>query len=152
MPLIQDDQLRLDVQGFIGQEAVHSRAHAKVLAHFAARGVDLTPYTGQVRWLFEKLLGPRPGWSLRRQHSWVLEQVSLVSAIEHYTAVLGEWVLNVDLGTAPAVRRRLPAVGPHPPRRGSGCPAADVVGVYRLLPVPGVAGIGVSLAAWRESR
>ena len=37
LPLINDDQLRLDVQGFIGQEAVHSQAHANVLAHFAAR-------------------------------------------------------------------------------------------------------------------
>lgn len=43
LPLIKDDQLRLDVQGFIGQEAVHSQAHAGVLAHFAARGIDLTP-------------------------------------------------------------------------------------------------------------
>ena len=37
LPLIKDDQLRLDVQGFIGQEAMHSQAHAEVLDHFAAR-------------------------------------------------------------------------------------------------------------------
>ena len=37
LPLIQDDQLRLDVHGFIGQEAMHSQAHARVLDHFAAR-------------------------------------------------------------------------------------------------------------------
>lgn len=107
LPLIKDDQLRQDVQGFIGQEAVHSRAHAKVLDHFAARGVDVTPYTDQIRWLFEKLLGERPGWSLRRQHSWLLEQISFVSAIEHYTAVLGEWVLNSPahdaIGTDPVM-------------------------------------------------
>jgi predicted metal-dependent hydrolase len=94
LPLIKDDQLRLDVQGFIGQEAMHSQAHSKVLAHFAAQGVDLTPYTDQIRWLFEKLLGPRPGWSQRRRHSWLLEQISIVSAVEHYTAILGEWVLD----------------------------------------------------------
>ena len=94
LPLIKDDQLRLDVQGFIGQEAMHSQAHSKVLAHFAAQGVDLTPYTAQIRWLFEKLLGPKPGWSLRRQNSWLLEQVSIISAGEHYTAILGEWVLD----------------------------------------------------------
>jgi uncharacterized protein len=94
LPLIKDDQLRLDVQGFIGQEAVHSQAHSGVLAHFADQGVDVTPYTDQSRWLFQKLLGERPQWGLRRQHSWLLEQISLVSAIEHYTAILGEWVLN----------------------------------------------------------
>src|SRR6201995_2510525 len=94
LPLIQDDQLRLDVQGFIGQESVHSQAHSGVLDHFAAQGVDVTPYTDQIKWLFERLLGDRPRRSLRRQHSWLLEQVSFVSAIEHYTAVLGEWILN----------------------------------------------------------
>jgi predicted metal-dependent hydrolase len=107
LPLIKDDQLRLDVQGFIGQEAVHSQAHAKVLDHFAAQGVDVTPYTDQIRWLFEKLLGPRPGWTVRRQHSWLLEQVSLISAIEHYTAILGEWVLDSPahdaIGTDPVM-------------------------------------------------
>jgi hypothetical protein len=107
LPLIKDDQLRLDVQGFIGQEATHSRAHSKVLAHFDAQGVDLTPYTDQIKWLFDKLLGPRPGWSLRRQRSWLLEQVSFVSAIEHYTAILGEWVLNSPahdgIGTDPVM-------------------------------------------------
>lgn len=94
LPLIKDDQLRLDVQGFIGQESVHSQAHSAVLDHFAAQGVDVTPYTDQIKWLFERLLGDRPRRSLRRQHSWLLEQVSFVSAIEHYTAILGEWILN----------------------------------------------------------
>src|ERR1700753_856046 len=91
LPLIKDDQLRLDVQGFIGQEAMHSQAHTGVLEHFAAEGVDLTPFTDQVRWLFDRLLAERPGLSKRRRHSWLLEQVAFISAIEHYTAVLGEW-------------------------------------------------------------
>ncbi|MGB8387814.1 MAG: metal-dependent hydrolase [Mycobacterium sp.] len=107
LPLIKDNQLRLDMQGFIGQEAVHSQAHLKVLAHFAAQGVDLTPYTDQIRWLFEKLLGPRPRWSVRRQQGWLIEQVSVVSAIEHYTAILGEWILNSPahdrIGTDPVM-------------------------------------------------
>ncbi len=105
LPFIKDDQLRLDVQGFIGQEAVHSQAHANVLAHFAAQGVDVTPYTDQIRWIFQQVLGPRPGWGRRRRHSWLLEQLSLVAAVEHYTAVLGEWVLN-----SPAHD----AIGTHP--------------------------------------
>ncbi|OBK96305.1 metal-dependent hydrolase [Mycobacterium asiaticum] len=105
LPLIKDDQLRLDVQGFIGQEAMHSQAHSGVLAHFDAQGIDLTPFTDQIRWLFEQLLGERPHRSERRQHSWLLEQVAFISAIEHYTAVLGEWILD-----SPA----LDAVGAHP--------------------------------------
>ncbi|OBK09883.1 metal-dependent hydrolase [Mycobacterium asiaticum] len=106
LPLIKDDQLRLDVQGFIGQEAMHSQAHSGVLAHFDAQGIDLTPFTDQIRWLFDKLLGERPHRSVRRQHSWLLEQVSFISAIEHYTAVLGEWILDspaLDAGGADPV-------------------------------------------------
>ncbi|MEM6109650.1 metal-dependent hydrolase [Mycobacterium sp. 050272] len=107
LPLIRDDQLRLDVQGFIGQEAVHSQAHSGVLARFDARGIDVTPYTSQVNWMFEKVLGSRPGWSKRRRDSWLLEQVSFVSAIEHYTAILGEWILNTPahdaIGTDPVM-------------------------------------------------
>jgi hypothetical protein len=107
LPLIKDDQLRLDVQGFIGQEAMHSQAHSGVLDYFAANGIDLTPFTDQINWLFEKLIGDRPRWSLRRRHGWLLEQVSVVAAIEHYTAILGEWILDSPqhdaIGTDPVM-------------------------------------------------
>lgn len=45
------------MQGFIGQEAMHSQAHSGVVDHFDAQGVDVTAFTNQIRWLFEKLLG-----------------------------------------------------------------------------------------------
>ena len=48
LPLIKDDQLRLDVQGFIGQEAMHSQAHTGVLDYFAANDIDVTPFTDQI--------------------------------------------------------------------------------------------------------
>jgi uncharacterized protein len=105
LPLIKDDQLRLDVQGFIAQEAMHSQAHAGVLEHFAAKGVDLTPFIEQLHWMFQKLLGDRPWWSERRRQSWLLERVSLVAALEHYTAIMGEWVLDTP---------HLDALGAHP--------------------------------------
>ncbi len=94
LPLIRDDQLRLDVQGFISQEAMHAHAHSGVVEHFAAKGVDLKPFTDQVAWMFGKLLGDRPRWSRRRRLSWLLERVSMVAALEHYTAILGEWILD----------------------------------------------------------
>ena len=94
LPLIKDDQLRLDVQGFIAQEAMHSQAHTGVVDHFAAKGVDVSPFTDQVRWLFQKMMGDRPQTSLRRRQSWLLEQVSTAAAIEHHTAMMGEWILN----------------------------------------------------------
>ncbi|ORX01147.1 metal-dependent hydrolase [Mycolicibacillus trivialis] len=107
LPLIRDEQLRLDVQGFIGQEALHSQAHAGVVDYFAANGIDMSPFTDQMRWLFEKLLGDRPQWSIRRQRAWLLERVALVAAIEHYTAILGEWILDTPahdaIGTHPVM-------------------------------------------------
>ncbi len=107
LPLIKDDQLRLDVQGFIGQEAIHAQSHAGVVDHFAARGIDMTPYTDQVRWLFDKVLGDKPQWSKRRQQRWLLERIAVIAAIEHYTAILGEWVLDTPeldaVGTDPVM-------------------------------------------------
>ncbi|MEO8815363.1 MAG: metal-dependent hydrolase [Mycobacterium sp.] len=94
LPLIKDDQLRLDVQGFIGQEAMHAQAHAGVVDHLVAHGIDVSPFTGQVRWLFGTVMGDRPHWSERRRQRWLLERVSLVAAAEHYTAILGEWMLD----------------------------------------------------------
>ncbi|MCM2391044.1 metal-dependent hydrolase [Streptomyces albipurpureus] len=96
LPLIRDDSLREDVIGFIGQEAVHSQAHDDVLPHLQRLGLDPTPYTAQVDWLFEKLLGDRTLPPGRASRWWLLERVALIAAIEHYTAFLGDWVLNAD--------------------------------------------------------
>ncbi|MFF7129742.1 metal-dependent hydrolase [Streptomyces sp. NPDC008240] len=103
LPLIRDDRLREDVVGFIGQEAMHSQAHDEVLPHLREQGLDPTPYTAQVDWFFEKLLGGTPpllnAWVVppspgRARRWWLLERVALIAAIEHYTAFLGDWVLN----------------------------------------------------------
>ncbi|MEU2436567.1 metal-dependent hydrolase [Streptomyces rubradiris] len=94
LPLIRDDRLREDVIGFIGQEAVHSQAHDEVLPRLKELGLDPTPYTAQVDWFFEKLLGDRTLPPGRPRRWWLLERVALIAAIEHYTAFLGNWVLN----------------------------------------------------------
>ncbi|WP_381564261.1 metal-dependent hydrolase [Streptomyces eurythermus] len=94
LPLIRDARLREDVIGFIGQEAVHSQAHDEVLPHLRELGLDPTPYTAQVDWFFEKLLGDRTLPPGRPRRWWLLERVALIAAIEHYTAFLGNWVLN----------------------------------------------------------
>lgn len=94
LPFIKDEQLRADVVGFIGQEAMHSQAHDEVLPHLRELGLDPTPYTAQVDWMFEKLLGDRTLPPGRARHWWLLERVALIAAIEHYTAFLGDWVLN----------------------------------------------------------
>ncbi|MDE3721644.1 metal-dependent hydrolase [Nocardiopsis sp. N85] len=93
VPHITDDRLREDVLGFIGQEAVHAEAHAGVLDHMDAHGLDPTPYVEQIAWLFRIVLGDRdlpPG----RAQSWLSTRLAIIAGIEHYTAVLGQWVLD----------------------------------------------------------
>ncbi|MFD6229922.1 metal-dependent hydrolase [Streptomyces sp. NPDC060232] len=96
LPYIEDERLREDVVGFIGQEAMHAAAHDDVLPHLKRLGLDPTPYTAQVDWLFEKLLGDRTLPPGRARHWWLMERVAMIAAIEHYTAFLGDWVLGAE--------------------------------------------------------
>ncbi|WP_019633049.1 metal-dependent hydrolase [Actinomadura atramentaria] len=95
VPHIRDERLREDVLGFIGQEAMHAASHDGVLEHFVAQGLDVRPFTRQVDFLFEGLLGDR-GLTGDRRRSWLNERVSLIAAIEHFTGVLGDWILNAE--------------------------------------------------------
>ncbi|MBC2641084.1 MULTISPECIES: metal-dependent hydrolase [unclassified Rhodococcus (in: high G+C Gram-positive bacteria)] len=95
LPLIEDEQLRDDVVGFIGQEAMHSNAHTGVLVHLKEKGLDPTPFTEQMEWTFSKILGPRPLTGLREKN-YLIERLAVIAAIEHITAFLGDWVLNAD--------------------------------------------------------
>lgn len=97
LPLIEDPRLREDVRGFMGQEAVHSRAHAVVLDHLAAQGLDTAAFTKHIDRLFQRLLGDRPfGMPLPRfaAQQWLKARLAIIAAIEHFTAVLGNWVID----------------------------------------------------------
>lgn len=99
LPGIADEQLRADVKGFIGQEATHSRAHAAVLEHLAAQGIDTSGYTRLIDWTFQRLLADRPlGLPLPRflHRPWLLHRLGIIAAVEHFTAVLGSWVLAAE--------------------------------------------------------
>ncbi|WP_151771459.1 metal-dependent hydrolase [Streptomyces abyssomicinicus] len=100
MPLITDEELRARVLGFTGQEAVHAEAHQGVLDHLAAKGVPIDPYVTQVAYLFHHVLGDIPGQSPRRERQYLIERVAIIAGIEHFTAFLGDWILN-----APALDR-----------------------------------------------
>ncbi|GAA1237119.1 metal-dependent hydrolase [Kitasatospora nipponensis] len=94
LPMIRDEQLREEVLGFIGQESIHAEAHQEVLEHLLAQGLDPRPYVRQIAWLFQRVLGEKPGLSARRRRENVIERVAFVAAIEHFTAFLGHWALN----------------------------------------------------------
>ncbi|MFI0977953.1 metal-dependent hydrolase [Streptomyces sp. NPDC021093] len=97
LPLVRDPELLKQVKGFMGQEATHSVQHSYVLDHLADQDLDTSAYTGHVDFLFEKLLGETPplGAPIPTQE-WLRFRLSVVAAIEQFTAVLGDWVLHAE--------------------------------------------------------
>ena len=100
LPLVTDPLLRADVEGFIRQEAIHSRAHSKAEAEFLrAHGLDTTVFGQKAEWLFEQFLGEAPfgiqalqqPWLEKR---WLIFRVGVIAAIEHFTGILGQWAMD----------------------------------------------------------
>ncbi|VFT11716.1 hydrolase [Pseudomonas aeruginosa] len=99
LPLVSDARLRDDVQGFIRQEAMHSRAHDGAIQRYLSRfDIDSKPFTDKMDFLFERLLCDYPlgqnsltraldGW-------WLRQRCAIIAAVEHFTCVLGKWVLE----------------------------------------------------------
>ncbi|MFI1969878.1 metal-dependent hydrolase [Streptomyces cinnamoneus] len=97
LPLVRDEALLKDVKGFMGQEATHSVQHAYVLDHLAEQGLDTSPYTRHVDFLFDVLLGERPPFGLPvTDREWLRFRLSVIAATEQFTAVLGDWVLQAE--------------------------------------------------------
>jgi len=106
LPFVTDESVRQDVLGFIGQEATHSAAHESVLEHLAAEGLPTAAFTDQIRWFFRGLLGDR-NLSGAQRHSWLVQRVAIVAALEHVTSYLGNWGLNAqawDIAMEPRMR------------------------------------------------
>ena len=93
LPLIEDDQLREDVIGFIGQEGVHAASHQGVQDYFNDNGLDVRPFAAEIEALFKKILGDRD-LTGRAKEEWLIERAAIIAGLEHLTAVLGNWVLN----------------------------------------------------------
>jgi predicted metal-dependent hydrolase len=97
LPLITDDRLREDVRGFIGQEATHAKAHDLGLEHLARHGIDLRR---EVAWVDRARARLRargkqlPPWLHRRL---LRNELAAIATIEHYTAVLGAWIVEAEL-------------------------------------------------------
>nr|WP_090342394.1 metal-dependent hydrolase [Mycolicibacterium malmesburyense]CRL72792.1 putative metal-dependent hydrolase [Mycolicibacterium malmesburyense] len=95
LPLVRDPKLAEDIRGFIGQEATHAAAHDDVIEKFLiGNGVDPKPMLDLVGYMFEKVLAPKHFDDPQRRLSNLCERLWLIAAIEHYTAVLGDFALN----------------------------------------------------------
>jgi predicted metal-dependent hydrolase len=107
LPLVNDPRLVEDMRGFIGQEATHADVHDHVLHDLmVARGIDPKPLLDQVDFIFSRTLAPSTSPDPKRRLSHLCDRLWLIAAIEHYTAVLGDFVLNCrweDYGADPTI-------------------------------------------------
>ncbi len=95
LPLVKDPRLAEDIRGFIGQEATHAAAHDEVIRDFlVGNGVDPAPILEMVEYMFGKVLAPTTSTNPKRRLNNLCERLWLIAAIEHYTAVLGDFALN----------------------------------------------------------
>ncbi|MGW5680358.1 metal-dependent hydrolase [Nonomuraea sp. NPDC003754] len=93
LPYVTDERLKAEVKGFMGQEGTHAVAHQRVLEHMKEQGLDTAPFVENVEWFFERLLGDHTMPPFARDY-WLKERLAVIAAIEHYTAVLGDWILR----------------------------------------------------------
>jgi predicted metal-dependent hydrolase len=97
-PLVNDEELQETIKPFVQQEAWHAWAHTMVLEHLADQGIDTKPYTDRLenQW-FRRVLGDHPSWPSWMQRWWLNRRLAVVAGIEHYTCVLGQWILENEV-------------------------------------------------------
>jgi predicted metal-dependent hydrolase len=95
LPLVKDPKLAEDMRGFIGQEGAHAEVHERLLHGFMEeRGIDPAPMVEQMEYLFTKALAPTTSKDPKRQMNHLCDRLWFIAAIEHYTAVMGDFALN----------------------------------------------------------
>jgi predicted metal-dependent hydrolase len=92
LPLIRDPELRGATRGFMGQEAIHARAHAGALDYLRRHHVDPDPFLARLDALFARTLAVDAAAPAGRRS--LLDRLATIAAIEHLTAVLGDFILG----------------------------------------------------------
>lgn len=101
--LIDEPRLHEEVVGFVGQEAMHASSHEGFRDHLVARGVDVEPVLDRIGFIVDKVFGDHGLTEGRAGRFWFRERLAIYAAAEHYTAVVGEWLLDNPQLTADSV-------------------------------------------------
>jgi predicted metal-dependent hydrolase len=76
LPYVKDAKLREAMLGFIGQEAVHSQAHDRVLPEFLGRhGIDPRPVVRQLEYFAAQLTSVKSKLNARARYRLLIEQL-----------------------------------------------------------------------------
>ncbi len=95
LPLVGDPKLAEDMRGFIGQESIHADMHEQAMHDFMeANGIEPRKMLRQIDYLFSKVLAPSTSANPKRRRNNLCDRLWLIAALEHYTAVLGDFALN----------------------------------------------------------
>ena len=99
LPYVTDTQLRADVEGFIRQEAVHSRVHTRAGEYLVRHGINTNEVQAAADHLFGHMLGDTPfGMPLLKnrllEKQWLIVRIGLIAAVEHFTGMLGQWAMD----------------------------------------------------------
>ncbi|MGH9298410.1 MAG: metal-dependent hydrolase [Acidimicrobiales bacterium] len=93
-PLVDDPELSEAIKPFVQQESWHAFAHSVVLKHLAEHGIDSEPFTNRLDKWFSRIGSDKPNWPEPLRRWWLHRRLADVAAIEHFTAVLGYWVIQ----------------------------------------------------------
>jgi len=97
LPEITDERLRTEVKGFIGQEMVHARSHQGVLDRILEEnGIDTRKITDEMNEGLARRPAKRATMSPRAARRTLMFELAAVAAIEHYTSVAGQWLMDHD--------------------------------------------------------
>jgi predicted metal-dependent hydrolase len=95
---VSDESVREAMIGFMGQEAVHAETHDKVLWEYLdANGIDPRPYVAQADFIFDTIMAVAKRMPAPARMRNLVERLAFIAGVEHFTAVMGDWVLNADL-------------------------------------------------------
>ncbi|WP_410578279.1 metal-dependent hydrolase [Amycolatopsis sp. lyj-108] len=93
LPRIEDPRLREELVGFIGQEETHASSHESFRVYLQDNGVDIPKIMRLMEFVMDKVFGDH-GLNGRAGEAWFRERLGLYAAAEHFTATVGEWLLD----------------------------------------------------------
>lgn len=93
MPLIEDERLKEELLGFVGQEAMHASSHEGFREYLHQAGYDIPKIMKTMEFAVNAILGDH-GLTGKAADFWLAERLGIYAAAEHFTATVGEWLLD----------------------------------------------------------